>query len=135
MKTKVEINGYEIEISEMGGQISVRAAKGGEVIEEFTLEAEAEGGEGQSQFEEEGAEGSEIKGFDEFEEEEDFTPEQPEIEEDDNEQQVENELEGEVEEEEVESEPGEGEVEEEEVEKPALESFQTFINKKKKTKR
>jgi len=32
MKTKVEINGYEIEIEEMEGRISVKAEFDGEVI-------------------------------------------------------------------------------------------------------
>ena len=65
MKTKVEINGYEIEIEEKNGVISVTATFDDEVVEEFQIEME----EGQD---EEGQE--DVQGFDEFgqDEEEDF---------------------------------------------------------------
>ena len=100
MKTKVEIEGYEIEIEFENGVISVKAEKEDEVVEEFTIQTE-EGEEVQ------GAE--EIQGFEGFEgEEEDFEG-------------------GESEGEELEDEGFEGE---EEVQ-GALESFQSFINKRK----
>lgn len=100
MKTKVEINGYEIEIEEMDGRIMVKATRENEegeeeVVEEFTLEAE--GGE-------EAAEGEEVQGFGEFEggeEEGDFDEEGEDFEEEGDEEEV------------------------------KLESFQSFVNKRK----
>ncbi len=56
MKTKVEINGYEIEIEEKDGLIIVKAEKDEEIVEEFTIEME-EGEEGQD----------EVQGFEDFE--------------------------------------------------------------------
>lgn len=66
MKTKVEINGYEIEIEEKNGVISVSATFDDEVVEEFQIEME------EGQDDEEGQE--DVQGFDEFgqDEEEDF---------------------------------------------------------------
>jgi hypothetical protein len=95
MKTKVEINGYEITIEEKDGLISVTATFEEEVVEEFQIEME----EGQDN--EEGQE--DVQGFDEFgqDEEEDFGQD------DEEEEEKEEELEG------------------------KLESFQSFINKKK----
>lgn len=58
MKTKVEINGYEIEIEEKDGLIIVKAEKDEEIVEEFTIEME-EGEEGQGQ--------EEVQGFEDFE--------------------------------------------------------------------
>lgn len=106
MKTKVEINGYEIEIEEKNGLISVSATFEGEVVEEFQIETE----EGQD---EEGQE--DVQGFDEFgqDEEEDFGQDDEEGQEDDEEGQDEDEDESQDE--------FEGK----------LESFQSFINKKK----
>ena len=103
MVTKVEINGYEITIEEMEGVISVKAEKDEEIIEEFTIETE-EGEEGED---------GDVKGFGEFgDEEEDFGSE---------ESQEEDELQDELEDEDE---------DEDEDERPALESFQSFINKK-----
>lgn len=104
MKTKVEINGYEIEIEEKNGLISVSATFEGEVVEEFQIETE-EGQEGQE----------DVQGFDEFgqDEEEDFGQDDEEGQEDDEEGQDEDEDESQDE--------FEGK----------LESFQSFINKKK----
>jgi hypothetical protein len=65
MKTKVEVLGYEIEIEEVDGVVTVKAELDGEVVEEFTLESE----EGQMEDDED------IKGFKDFDgqdEEEDF---------------------------------------------------------------
>lgn len=104
MKTKVEINGYEIEIEERDGLISVTATFEDEVVEEFQIETE----EGQG-GDEEGQE--DVQGFDEFgqDEEEDFGQDDEEGQEDDEDEEEEgqNEMEG------------------------KLESFQAFINKKK----
>jgi hypothetical protein len=108
MKTKVEINGYEIEIEEKDGLVSVVAKKDDEVIEEFTLEGE--GGVNDS----EEVENDEVKGFDEFEEEED-------LENDEEVEETQNENEEEEEDEEDEEDEFEGK----------LESFQSFINKRK----
>jgi hypothetical protein len=96
MKTKVEINGYEIVIEEKDGLISVSATKDEEVVEEFEIETE------EGQFNDE--EGEDVQGFDEFgqDEEEDFEGDED------------SEFEGEEDENEV-----------------KLESFQSFINKRK----
>ena len=102
MKTKVEINGYEIEIEERDGLISVTATFEDEVVEEFQIETE------EGQGDEEGQE--DVQGFDEFgqDEEEDFGQEDEEGQEDDeDDEEGQNEMEG------------------------KLESFQAFINKKK----
>ena len=101
MKTKVEIEGYEIEIEFENGVISVKAEKEDEVVEEFTIQTE-EGEEVQGT--------EEIQGFEDFEgEEEDFEGEDFSGEEG---------FEGE-------------ELEEEDEVQGALESFQSFINKRK----
>ena len=102
MKTKVEINGYEIEIEERDGLISVTATFEDEVVEEFQIETE----EGQ-----EGEEGQEdVQGFDEFGQDE-F---------------------GQDEEEDFGQEDEEGQDEEgQEESEGKLESFQSFISKKK----
>ena len=62
MKTTIEVNGYEIVISEMEGVLTVTAMKEGETVEEFELTTSGE--EGQMAGEEE------IQDFEEFEEEE-----------------------------------------------------------------
>jgi len=103
MKAKFEMGGYEIEIEETEDSISVKAIDGeGEVVEEFTLEV---GEEGQGQ-DDESQDDEEIKSFDDFDEE----PENDEL--------------G--------AKPEEGEeMPEEDEEKTTLESFQSFINKRK----
>lgn len=105
MKTKVEIEGYEIEISFEEGMISVTAQKDDEVVEEFSINIE----------EEEGAQEGDVKGFGDYDEEEDFSDEdlQDELEGDDDEDELQDEL-------------------QDEKEGSALESFQSFINKKTK---
>ena len=115
MKTKVEINGYEIEITEMEGRISVKAEFEGEVIEEFSIDTE-EAQEGQDG--EESEDGEDIKSFDDFGgEEEDFSGEEaPEG------------LEDEIQDDEEEEDDDDDDDEEN---GSALESFQSFINKKK----
>ena len=102
MKTKVEINGYEIEIEERDGLISVTATFEDEVVEEFQIETE----EGQG-GDEEGQE--DVQGFDEFgqDEEEDFGQDDEEGQDDDENEEGQEESEG------------------------KLESFQSFISKKK----
>ena len=103
MVTKVEVNGYEIVIEEKDGVISVSAMKDDEVIEEFELETE----EGQG-FDDE--EGEDVQGFDEFgqDEEDDFDGQGQDDEDFDSQDEEEGEkVEGQ------------------------LESFQSFINKRK----
>ena len=102
MKTTIEIKGYQIVIDETEELVTVTAMKDDETVEEFSLEL-TEGEEAQ------GEEG--IRSFDNFGgEEEDFGGE--EAQDDDNESQDEDE-------------------EEDDNEGRALESFQSFINKKK----
>lgn len=104
MKTKVEIEGYEIEISFEEGMISVTAQKDDEVVEEFSINVE----EGQDEIE-----GQEVQNFGDYDEEEDFSGEDLEDElEDDDDDELQDEL-------------------QDEREGAALESFQSFINKKK----
>lgn len=77
MKTKVEINGYEISIEEMGGNITVKALKDGESVEEFTLGSESESEMGDEQT----GDQTQIKGFSEFGgEEHDFQSTEDEVE-------------------------------------------------------
>ncbi len=104
MKTKVEIEGYEIEIELDNGVISVKAEKEDEIIEEFTINIE----EKESQDD---VDSSEVQGFDDFEEEDDFEGEGAQ---DDEEIQGSEEIQ-----------------DEEDMPKGALESFQSFINRRK----
>jgi hypothetical protein len=115
MKTTIEVNGYTILIEEMEGAVQVSALLDEEVVEEFTLEA-ATG----STEESDSKEGNEIKGFEDFSEEEDFEDEMPQDE-------MHDEMQDEMQDEEDDDDEEEG----------ALESFQSFINKSKmlKTKR
>lgn len=103
MKTTIEINGYEITIEENEGVITVKAEKDEEVVEEFSINIE-ESEEGEESQDDD----SDIKGFDEFggDEEKDFEDEEGSEEKNE-----------------------EDEVQDEE---EAFESFQTFINKRKK---
>ena len=105
MKTSVEINGYVISIEELEGVISVNATKDEEVIEEFTIEIE-EGEEGEE------SDNDEVQGFDQFgQEEEDFGQDESQEEDEDEDESQEEEDEKRVE--------------------GQLESFQSFIGKKK----
>ena len=109
MKTSVEINGYVISIEELEGVISVNATKDEEVIEEFTIEIE-EGEEGEE------SDNDEVQGFGQFgQEEEDFGQEESQ-EDDEDEDEDEDESQEEEDEKRVEGQ---------------LESFQSFLNKKK----
>jgi hypothetical protein len=104
MKTTIEIKGYQIVIDETEEMVTVTAIKDEETVEEFSLEL-TEGEEGEESQGEEG-----IRSFDDFGgEEEDFDGEESQ---DDEESQDEEE-------------------EEEEESENKLESFQSFINKKK----
>ena len=148
MKTKVEINGYEIAIEEMEGNITVKAQKGGETVEEFTLTPETETDVESESPEVVEPQETQIKGFDQFgEEEEDFGTEdelENEIEEapvfdEDSEGEIAEPIEPESEE--TGEETGEESTDEEEVEEveeveekeevvESLKTFQSFINSK-----
>ena len=115
MKTTIEIHGYEIVIEESNGLVTVSALKDGETVEEFELESEE--GEG-------GFEGEEENDF-EGEEENDFEEE-------------ENDFEGEPvdgDDEDLEDEPvdEDEDLEDEPIddESAKLESFNSFIRKRK----
>jgi len=106
MKTTIEIKGYQIVIDETEELVTVTAMKDDETVEEFSLEL-TEGEEAQ------GEEG--IRSFDDFGgEEDDFGGEETQ-----DEDELQDELQDELEE------------EEEEESENKLESFQSFINKKK----
>jgi hypothetical protein len=109
MKTKIEIHGYEIEIEEADGLITVKAGKDDETIEEFSLQV---GEEAQSQGEDD------IKGFGDFSEEEDFDGLQEEPEGNEEDLDMDDDMDDEM---------SQNEPEEE----GKLESFQAFINKRK----
>ena len=127
MKTTIEVNGYEIVIEETDGMVSVSALKDGETVEEFSLEGDMPEGSDKATGEEE------ISTFDEFEEEEDLGDDIPDEFEGGEEEEEEEEEENEIHEDDLEEEnEDEEEEEEEEKEAPALESFSSFINKKKK---
>lgn len=118
MVTKVEVNGYEIVIEEKEGVISVSAMKDDEVVEEFELETE-EGQGGEEDFGDE-----DVQGFDEFgqDEEDDFDSEEDE-----------DFGQGQDEDEDEDEDFGQGQDEDEDDEEESkLESFQSFINKKRK---
>lgn len=98
MKTKIEVLGYEIEIEEVDGVVTVKADFDGETVEEFTLESQEGQGQDEGQDDDD-----DVKGFEDFEG-----------------QDEEDDFEGQ----------GQDDEEEEEDDK-TLESFQSFINKKK----
>jgi len=63
MKTTIEVNGYEIVIEETDGMVSVSAMKDDEIVEEFQLESDSESFEGDDDMDMD----SEVKDFDDFE--------------------------------------------------------------------
>ena len=71
MKTKIEINGVEVEIEATDSLLTIKVEKEDETIEEFEIET-GEAVEGEAEEGEESEEGEDIKAFGEFEEEEDF---------------------------------------------------------------
>jgi hypothetical protein len=112
MKTSVEINGYLITIEEIDGVISVNAAKDDEIVEEFTITVEES---------EEGEEGEDVRPFGEYGEEDDFDSD------DDDDDDVQDEMQDEMQDELQD----EDEDDDDELQGRALESFQSFISKKK----
>ena len=104
MKTTIEIKGYQIVIDETEELVTVTAMKDDETVEEFSLEL-TEGEEAQG-------ENDDIRSFDDFGgEEEDFGGEESQDE-------IQDEIQDELE-------------DDDDNEGRALESFQSFINKKK----
>lgn len=112
MKLKLEFGQYEIEIEEKDGSVVVKAEKDEEIVEEFTLLLE-EGSESEEDFE--GEEGEELMPFD-SQEEEDFEGEEDE----EDMEEMEDDMEEMDDKEEA---PEGGEMK--------LESFQSFISKRK----
>lgn len=112
MKLKLEFGQYEIEIEEKDGSVVVKAEKDDEIVEEFTLSLEEGEFEGDEDFE--GEEGEELMPFD-SQEEEDFEGEEGE-----DMEEMEDDMEEMDDEEEA---PEGGEMK--------LESFQSFISKRK----
>jgi len=112
MKSTVELNGFEIVIEDVDGVITVSASKDGEVVEEFTLESE-------DQSDADVDDDGDVQGFDEFGgEEEDFDSED-DSDDDSDDDDSDDEGDSEEIEEEVES------------DETKLESFQSFISKRK----
>lgn len=129
MKTTIEMHGFEIVIEETeAGLLTVSAMKDGDVVEEFSLEAgEDQGFEGEDDG---------IKGFDQFGEgeEEDFEGEESDDDDmedmgDDDDDDMEDMGDDDDDVEDVEDEE---EYEGEEEDDSKLESFQSFINSKKR---
>ena len=114
MKTTIEVKGFEIVIDETDDNLTITATKDGEVVEEFELSISETG----SDFEEE-----EVQDFDEFENDDEMESEDGE-----------DEMQSEDDEDEMQSEDGEDEMqsedEEEGEDEVKLESFQSFINKR-----
>ena len=128
MKTTIEVNGFEIKIEELKGKIVVSAEKEGEVIEEFELESG-------DMTEAQPTEGEEMMPF--GEEEEDFGQAEEEDDEDFGQAQEEDDEDfGQAQEEDEEDEEDFGqdqeEMEEEEESEGKLESFMSFMKKRKK---
>ena len=123
MKTKVEVEGYEIEINLEGGMISVTAQKGNEVIEEFSISIEEAQDTEEAQDSEEGQDGEEIQNFGDYDEEEDFSGEEDDDDDDEEDDDDDNDDEAQM---------GMKAGMQNQKEAPALESFQSFVSRKKK---
>ena len=121
MKTTIEVNGYEIVIEETDGMVSVSAMKDDEIVEEFQLEADSESFDGDDDME------SDVKDFDDFEGE-DGDSFDGEEEEDFDSDDMGDDGEDEGEDEGDDDDDDSDEMEEEE---GKLESFQSFLKKRK----
>ena len=120
MKTSVELNGYIVSIEEENGVISVTATKDEEVVEEFTIQTE----EGEDLEGSEEGEDDDVRSFGDYDEEDDFEGSEEGEDDDDD---FEGSEEGEDDDDDFEDEMVKGKGNE-----AALESFQSFINKKRK---
>ena len=107
MKTTIEVKDYLIVIEETENEITVTATKDDDTIEEFSLEI----GEVKKPQDED----EDIKSFDDFDEEDDFDDEMKDKDEEDKMEDEENEDE-----------------ENEDKKEIKLESFQAFMNRKRK---
>lgn len=120
MKTTIEVKDYQIVIEETENEISVTAIKDDETMEEFTLNL---GEESEGLGDEESDD--DVKSFDEFgdeDEEEDF----------ENPSEKEGEEESDHDDDDDEDDDDDNHEEKEEKEPMALESFQSFINRRRK---
>lgn len=116
MKTSVELNGYIVSIEEENGVISVTATKDEEVVEEFTIQTEeGEDSEGSEE------EGEDVRSFGDYDEEEDFEGSEEEGDDDEESEEGDDDDDDDFEDEMDRSKGNEA----------ALESFQSFISKKK----
>ncbi len=120
MKTTIEVNGYEIVIQETDGMISVAAMKDGEMMEEFELQA---GDETSDEIE---SDDEEMKDFGDFGSDEEDEDEDEDFESQDEEEESEEEDDDDEESDDMEE---AGEMEEGETK---LESFQSFLKRRKK---
>ena len=116
MKTTIELNGYQIEIEENEGTISVKAEKEGDVVEEFVLSGDESQDDEDEDFDDESQDEGDDEDFDSDESQDD---EDEDFGDDDNggEESDDDDLE-------EESLPSK--------EEPKLETFQSFFKKKKK---
>lgn len=121
MKTTIEVNGYEIVIQEADGMISVSAMKDGEMMEEFELETGAQTEGDIEDMEDMDMEDMDMEdmGDDDMKDFDQFGSEEEEVEDFDSEDESQDDDDDEEEEEEEESEG-------------KLESFQSFLKKRKK---
>jgi hypothetical protein len=118
MKTTIEVNGYEIVIEETDGMVSVSAMKDDEIVEEFQLEADSESFDGDDDMDMD----SDVKDFDDFEGGDDDSfggEEEEDFDSDDMDDDGEDEGDDDDESDEMEEEEGK------------LESFQSFLKKRK----
>jgi hypothetical protein len=124
MKTTIEINGYQILISEEKGKVIVSATKDDDVVEEFTLELEEQKNMKDSDIEDE-----KMIPFD-GEEEEDFD-EEYEDDEDEDEYGDEDDDEDNDEDDDEDEYGDEDDDEDDDEDEGKLESFRSFIKKRK----
>jgi hypothetical protein len=119
MKTTIELNGYQIEIEENEGTISVKAEKDGDVVEEFVLSSDESQDDEDEDFDSEESQEGDDDDDDDFDSEESQDDDDEDFGDDDNggEESDDDDLE-------EESLPSK--------EEPKLETFQSFFKKRKK---
>lgn len=138
MELKLMFGDYEITITEQGDELSISAQRDGEVEEEFTLSKEGDSGTKSDS-------GSEMKGFDEFEDEdesgeegdddwdeegEEWEGDEDSEDDDDDEDEDEEDEEGDDDEDEMPtSKSGSKMVQAPKMGEPKLESFSNFISR------
>jgi hypothetical protein len=138
MELKLMFGDYEITITEQGDELSISAQRDGEVEEEFTLSKEGDSGTKSDS-------GSEMKGFDEFEDEdeageegdddwdeddEEWNGDEDDEDDDDDEDEDEEDEDGDDDEDEMPtSKSGSKMVQAPKMGEPKLESFSNFISR------